>query len=271
MEKNNISKAKFDKISKIVIYVVLSVLTILTCLLFVIQVQRIYRTDSTGDKFSREIVGRYIKEIIVPIILWIVFVVISIVINCFNKLDDKRKSKNSNVTKLQTLMHILPTDKIDEKDELYVSLKKESRNRKIAYCILAVCLMILAIFPSMYLFNIADYNNSDATAEVKRAVAHIWPFVLVGFILSIICYFYVNFSSLKSINCAKSLIAKYKKGNGIVVDSKDIKKQEIALWCIRGALILVAIIFIITGIGNGGPGRVYAKAAKICTECIGLG
>lgn len=271
MEKNKISKAKFDKISKIVIYVVLSTLTILTCLLFVIQVQRIYRTDSTGDKFSREIVGRYIKEIIVPIILWIVFVVISIIVNCFNKLDDTKKSKNSNITKLQTLMHILPLDKIEEEDVDYLSLKKESRNRKIAYGILAICLMILAIFPCMYLFNIADYNNSDATAEVKRAVAHIWPFVLVGFILGIICYFYVNYSSLKSINLAKSLIAKYKKGNAVVINQKDIKKQEIALWCIRGTLIVVAIIFIITGIGNGGPGRVYAKAAKICTECIGLG
>ncbi len=269
MEK--LSKQKFDKISKLVIYVVLSALTILTCLLFVIQVQRIYRTDSTGDKFSREIVGRYLKEIIVPIVLWIVFVVISIVINCFNKLDDTKKSKNSNITKLQTLMHILPTDKIEGNDVDYQSLKKESRNRKIAYGILAVCLMALAIFPFMYLFNSVDYNNSDATTEVKAAALHILPFVVIGFILAVICYFYVDYSSLKSINLTKSLIAKYKKGTNVSITSKDIKKQEIALWCIRGALIVVAIIFIITGIGNGGPQRVYAKAAKICTECIGLG
>ncbi len=260
-----------DKLTKRIIYIVLSVLTVLTGLLFVVQVQRIYHTDTDGDKFSREIVGRYIMEIIVPIVLWLVAVIASIVINCFKKLNDTRKSKNSNITKLKTVLNVIDLDKVDNTDVDYISLNKEKNKRKIAYGILAICLMILAIFPCMYLFNTSHYHNSDATYEVKLAVAHIWPFVLIGFILAVICYFYVNYSALNSITYAKKLVGKYKKNSINEISINELKKKEITLWCIRSVLIVVAIVFIISGIANGGPQRVYAKAAKICTECIGLG
>lgn len=258
-----------SKLCKTLIYIVLSVLTVLTGLLFIIQVQRIYHRNTDSDLFSREIVGKYILEIIVPIILWLVAVVVSIVINFIHKLDDTRKSKNSNITKLQTIVSILPFDKIEKCDLDYISLKKESKNRKIAYAILAVVLLCLAIFPASYLFNTTHYESSDATAEVKKAVLHILPFVIIGFVCGIIVAFYNNYSALKSIEAAKKLLAKYKKGE--LNYKEETRKQLISLWCIRGAIILIAVIFIISGIANGGPDRVYMKAAKICTECIGLG
>ena len=38
----------------------------------------------------------------------------------------------------------------------------------------------------------------------------------------------------------------------------------------RTVLALAALILILLGVLNGGAGDVLAKAAKICSECIGL-
>ncbi len=40
---------------------------------------------------------------------------------------------------------------------------------------------------------------------------------------------------------------------------------------VRIAVVLIAFLFIVLGILNGGMGDVLAKAVRICTECIGLG
>ncbi len=40
---------------------------------------------------------------------------------------------------------------------------------------------------------------------------------------------------------------------------------------VRSVIFLLAVIFIIIGILNGSCYDVFVKAAKICTECIGLG
>ncbi len=41
--------------------------------------------------------------------------------------------------------------------------------------------------------------------------------------------------------------------------------------CLRLALLVLALGLILAGVLNGGLRDVLAKAANICTECIGLG
>ncbi|MDE7164193.1 MAG: thioredoxin [Clostridiales bacterium] len=43
------------------------------------------------------------------------------------------------------------------------------------------------------------------------------------------------------------------------------------LWAVRGAVGVIAVVFIIVGIVNGGAHDVLVKAVNICQECIGLG
>ncbi len=51
----------------------------------------------------------------------------------------------------------------------------------------------------------------------------------------------------------------------------NISGARIGLWIARIAIAAVAVIFLIVGIINGGMADVFAKAVRICTECIGLG
>ena len=44
--------------------------------------------------------------------------------------------------------------------------------------------------------------------------------------------------------------------------------RKTALWA---ALFCAAALLVVLGVANGGARDVLAKAAKICSECIGLG
>ena len=259
-----------DKITKIIVWSVISLLTILTGILFFVQTQRLYRTPVDGDIYSRTRVGEFLKQIIIPIVLWIVCVVVSIIISLFKHLDDNSKSKNANITKLKTLLAIIPFDKINDTDPDLLDYKKTVRNKKIAYAIFLSICAILAIFPCMYLFNRTHYvQGVEATEEVVKAAKHIWPFVLVGFICFIILTVYESYNANNAIISCKKLLKNYKRGP-INFKEETLRKTRL-MWALRGIIIIIAVVFIIDGISNGGPSRVYAKAAKICTECIGLG
>ncbi len=260
-----------DKLTRNLIWSVISFQTIFTAIMLIVQVLRIYFAKTEGeDTFSREKVGAYLLQIIVVLILWIVVVIVGIVMNYIKKIDDPSKSKNSNILKLKTITCILPYDKIDENDDDYKDLIKLEKRRKIAYAIFAIVACLLSIFPFMYLFNKNHFiANGHATSQVIDMMLHILPFVVIGLLCLVGTMIYESYNANNAIIVAKNLLVKYKKGE--VSYKEETKKKTIILWSIRGFILAVAVIFIITGIINGGPSGVYMKAAKICTECVGLG
>lgn len=260
-----------DKFTRNLIWTIISFQTIFTAIMLIVQVLRIYLGRVEGeDTFSREKVGAYLLQILVVLILWVLVVIVGVVMSYIKKIDDPNKSKNSNIRKLKTITCILPYDKIEENDEDYKELINLEKQRKIAYAIFAIVACSLSIFPFMYLFNKNHFiANGHATSQVIDMMLHILPFVVLGLLALIGTMIYESYNANNAIIVAKRLLAKYKKGD--INYTKETKKKTQILWAIRGFILLVAVIFIITGIINGGPSGVYMKAAKICTECVGLG
>ena len=148
--------------------------------------------------------------------------------------------------------------------------KKEKRNRMISWAILTCILLVCSLMSFLYLFNPEHFvTNGLPNQQVIQIVIHLSPWVGIGFIFGVIEIVYESYSAKKSMNYAKALLKKYKKTD-ISIDT-DKKRELITLWTIRGVILTVAIVFIIIGVINGGPVSVLNKAAKICSECIGLG
>ena len=49
------------------------------------------------------------------------------------------------------------------------------------------------------------------------------------------------------------------------------KHGALPLAIVRIGLLIVAAVFVMLGVLNGGMADVLGKAVRICTECIGLG
>lgn len=259
-----------DKLIRILTWSIISFQTILLAIFFIIQTLRIYFGEYTDQMYTREKVGSYLLEILVLIIIWIVVVIFGIIISFIKNVESKNVIKNTEIYKLNTILKMIPTYKISETDEDYKIILKEERNRKISYAILTSILLICALMSFLYLFNPNHFISSGIPNEqVVNMVLHILPFVIIGFTMGIIRIFYETYSAKKSITAAKNLLKKYKK------EPKEIqeisKKEFIIVNSLRGVFLTIAIVFIIIGIVNGDPISVYNKAAKICSECIGLG
>lgn len=262
-----------DKLTRNIIWGVITFQTILTGIFFIVQCLRIYFGGPTGDSnqiYTPEKIGNALIEILVLIIIWVVVVIFGIIMSFIKKLDDNTISKNSQIYKLNTILKLLPYDKIDENDNDYVLLKRESLKRKICWSILSCLLLVCALMSFLYLFNPAHFVTTGLpNQQVIQIVIHVSPWIGAGFIFSILAIIFESYSATKSIDYAKALLKKYKKNN---VEIKTNKKRElITLWSIRGVILTIAIVFIIVGVINGGPISVLNKAAKICSECIGLG
>lgn len=262
-----------DKLTRNIIWGVISFQTILTGIFFIIQVLRIYFGGPTGDSnqiYTPEKVGNALIEILALIIIWFIVVIVVIIMSFIKKLDDKRISKNSQIYKLNTILSNIEINDISELDNDYILLKKEKRNRIISWTILTCILLVCALMSFLYLFNPEHFVSSGLpNQQVIQIVIHLSPWVGIGFIFGILEIVYESYSAKKSINYAKILLKRYKKKDYTVETDK--KRELITLWSIRGVFLTVAIVFIIIGVINGGPISVLNKAAKICSECIGLG
>lgn len=260
-----------DKFTRNLIWGLISFQTVLTAIFFIIQDLRIYFGRTEGSQtYTSELVGKMLLEILPVIIIWILFVCVGGVMSYIKKIDDKNIAKSTNQMKLNSILCIIPNDRIEENDNDYLELKKEEKKRKICwlifFCILAVCLL----FTSLFLFNPKNYELGGVqVTQALNVLIHVLPFIVIFFIALIGAIFYENYSYSKSLVLAKKLLAKYKKGD--VSYKEESKRYKIMYHTAQGIIVAIAVIFIIVGAVYGGAGGVLEKAAKICQECIGLG
>ena len=257
-----------EKLTRNLIWGIISVQTILTGIFFIIQVLRIYfGADPLEQVFTREKVGAHLLEIIVLIILWIVVVVGGIICSFIFKLEDKNISKHSKIFKLNNMINLLNIDNINP-NELEL-INNEKKKRKISLFIVSIISLVCALMAFLYLFNPNHFLTSGIPNEqVINMVANVFPWVGVAFISAIVAVIFEEISAKKSIEAVKVLLKKYKKPFEY---KEETRKEKLSLLAIRSVVVLAAIILIIVGIVNDGPSGVFYKAAKICSECIGLG
>ena len=273
------SEAKGRKI-RFVYGIVLSVLTVVIGALFIMQVLRIYY--SGPDKpYSYELVSKRLGEILVPVCIWLVAVVGGAVVWSVFPAEEKLTAAVDDKATLEKLKKRLP----DCGEEYAVernALREKARNRKFARCLCAGLCVLSAIVCAIYLFDFSNFpvedNGSKVTEEVVKMVGAVLPWIVACFIFCIAATVYEGKTIKAETAIVKTLIAENAKKGVIVKPTKEQKQEKVGffqskkfLLGVRIALLCCGVAFIIVGIFNGGMKDVFAKAIKICTECIGLG
>lgn len=248
--------------------IVTSLLLVISGILLMISCVQIYNIGPRP--FTTENISNAFSKIAIPIYVTVGAIAVGFILYLIKPLAaPKTRALISPKVTLKRLSKRLDASKCNE--ETATSIANAKKLRKIARWITAgAC--VLAFIPSLVF--VLNFNNfgSDYNAAVISAMCWIAPSCVIsaGVCLT---FSYVERASLnREIDSVKKAIA-----SGARADDTEDSDCNCRCHCnkivsaVRTLVAVIAIVFIIAGIFNGGMADVLSKAINICTECIGLG
>ncbi len=157
--------------------------------------------------------------------------------------------------------------------EASAAIGRERGLRKKLTVVAASISVLCAVPPLVWIFLPGHFGAGDKNREILVASAVVLGCFAVAMLVSFAVGLGVAVSCRRERAALKLAIA----------DRSAVKRENPApcrpamwdkpavLWAVRGSILTLAVVFIVLGIGNGGMRDVFAKAVRICTECIGLG
>lgn len=289
MEKSNplnkIDKEKAIKIAHIVYAVLLIALAVAVGILFIVNVVDIYDNGAISP-FTVDAIESHFKAIAPAVIAFPCLVVIGFVLHFIFPLETKaQKTENSGA--LDTLSQKVNVDKVSAETKKAIVRERYFRIGSSVGSILiwVIALVIILVFA----LNASSYKDAKVNEDVKDLALVVFSSSLVAIAVSFGVNVSNKLSKKRELALLKSAIKEDKSvmdGSGksgllpvfdnvfsVINKIKGLfgKYENVSVWVIRGAVFCVAIVFIAVGIVNGGMDDVFAKAVRICTECIGLG
>ncbi|MCH5155728.1 MAG: hypothetical protein J1F69_03895 [Clostridiales bacterium] len=233
-----------------------------------------YSGKGTGVIYTREIVGERLTKLAIPIIFLIAAIIFGAIFPLY-QVKAKRQPEQT-LKKLQA--KIPQSGEGDEFSAAQSAYKKAAVIRLVAWLVaIAVCLAG-AIATLCYVVNTAHFAGKDITEEIFKLVKNILPWLCAAFAAAIAATVVSGVFASKQVSAAKTMIKNGEKTGGaqksepkFIALIKSLVDKPAFIWSVRGVIFVIAVVFIVLGIVNGGANDVLIKAINICTECIGLG
>lgn len=254
--------------------ILLSFLLILTAILFIVSCITVYRSGESP--FTRESVGAALRAIAVPVLLTVVCVIGGGILHiCIAPPAKRLRTKVENGALLRRLSMRLPPSL---SAEALRPILTERRRRSVLTLLLILALLLCAAYPVVYAVNPDHFLGESVNDEIRTAALIILGFTLLFCALAAVIAHLWFRSVAREIGAVKAILAAPPDATDAVtaktaarVPAFFRKNAGKILLTVRILVFLVAVLFIILGILNGGMGDVIKKAIKICTECIGMG
>ncbi|MCQ2772121.1 MAG: hypothetical protein MJ238_02430 [Bacilli bacterium] len=253
--------------------IALGVLTVVVGVLFIIRCQNLYFSNKgvLDHPYTYETIWQAFWPIMAVVILFGLLLIACGVLSLIFPTTGRWRFSRSNQESLSLLESRLPKDVVEGCEANYASIKKARKTRLVAYIIAAVICLISFVMISLYLFNPKNFQGTGASDHIKeatRCMEHVVPFVILGFGGVFIAFTVSEISAKKELDDVKAVL-KASKGGIKPAPKKSINAK--VLWAIRGSVLLVAIVFVVWGVINGGAAEMLKKAVNLCSECLGLG
>lgn len=138
----------------------------------------------------------------------------------------------------------------------------EEKKRRVLTLGCGVAVIAMSIPALGYLLTRANFTDQELEAVMGRMLLHVAPWVVLSFAAVI----GVSQACRASMERELAALKDAPKGK-----TEPDEPRRLPVQPIRIALYLLAVLFIVLGVMNGGWYDVLVKAINICTECIGLG
>ncbi len=268
---------------------VLSVLLGLLGFAFAFSCTHIFFTRP-APAFSREVVGVYLAYLLVPsiiVILGVIAVGVMTLLLCEPK--EKIRAEKDSARDLRRIYekHAFAFDEkyafgygestlcLGENKE---AIKKAMLARFLMYTLAASLAVIFALIALFTAVNFQRFDMTDINGDVLSSSLLLFPlaFITLGLI-------YIVIRNTHKIKAAEVNWLKGAIKENVIADNSDLTNfyKKIRLFnknilpkaqnVITVVILVLGIVFVILGSQNGGMAAVLEKAARICTECIGLG
>lgn len=250
--------------------IALSAVTVIVGIRFILGCYGLYSAGKAagGQIYTRAAVAEAFAPMALSAYLCLALVIAGFILHLALPLEKKKPAIEKN---RQLILQRLQakTDLTQCKPELQNHIAAQQKTRRLHITISAV---LLALFSGAFLVYAC---NPSRWPEVSHVTGTIVQAVLALLICLVIPTVYTIFTAYF---CRKSMdreIALMKEASAQAPRKADSPAQASNKWdylvYVRYGILVVAIACIIFGYANGGIADVIGKAAKICTECVGLG
>lgn len=256
MLKNNAKKIH------LIYGILVSVLVVLLGVALVLSCLDIYRADPTGDPYSPATISSHFHDIAILVYATLAAILGGILIGLFLPIKAERPKP------IRDQLTLMKKASAKAETPTGTELALISRECKLRKLIIFSCVLIFAalmLYPAIHVFLFHDYTANPTAAVMKTSLIIFAPAVL-GFA---VCHIGAGLVS-KSYQRQTEIYKKLPKRNKIVTEDRKILSRKTTI-IIRCAILAAAVALIVMGIFNKTAADVLAKAAAICTECIGLG
>ena len=254
-----------------------------------------YSGKGTDVIYSRAIVGKRLTELAIPLIFLIAAIIFGAIFPIY-----KVKANRSPESTLKKLKSRIPQSADGDSDEFsaaQAAYKKATVIRLVAWLAALAVILASAIVMLCYLIDTSNFAGEDFTEDIFALVKNILPWIAAGFAAAIAATVVSGIFADRQVSAAKAMIKRGDKSapkqepepkfitktkevaakpafawiGTAVAAVKKVAAKSAFLWAVRGAVFVLAVVFIVLGILNGGANDVLVKAVNICQECIGLG
>ena len=246
--------------------IVLSASAVIAGICLMVACVGIYRS---GDHpFSRDSIAAAFQTIAVPVYVLLALVIGGIGLDLFYPLEKgKSPVKKQYDTILANLQKKVDITKCEP--ELCKAIFKQQRSRRVHRLITAGLLLICSIAFLSYGSNMQNFHKEDMNGSMIKAMYLFIPCLVIPFSYSVFTAYWNRRSVKKEIELVKQAIAA--GASAANAPSPAPIHSEKPANIAKYAILAVSLGILIYGIFAGGTADVLAKAAAICTECVGLG
>lgn len=243
---------------------ILSALLVAVGIAFIVSCLDIY--NSGNKPYTPESVAAHFQRISLLVYITIAFIIGGIILDLALPQEKKRpKAIRDEAEALARLNH-----KAGTLEGSFFTQAQKERTLRLSLKIGtgAVC-ALLTIRPLVYFLDQSNFIGEKTDCILKAmTIALIYAGICLA--LTFLCKMLCSKSIGREIDICKNAIAQSAcTPNDATHD--DERKEARRILIVRSVIAVLAIVFIVLGIFNGGAEAVLRKANAICMECIGMG
>ena len=147
--------------------------------------------------------------------------------------------------------------------ELPAAVKRLKRHRRCVRLIRWACVALCAAGSLFYLLDRNHFSSWELEKVMGAMIENLLPWLIIAFVATVL----TNICEMRLVKREIEML----QGEKASQRMRTQVKKPVGTQAVRWVLLAVAAAFVVLGVINAEPNSVFAKAIRICTECIGLG